>query len=301
MNLRTIEDSGVGMISVLILTLNEEMNLPACLDSVRWSDDIHVLDSYSSDMTVEIAEKFGARVWFRKFDSFAQHQNWALKNIPFKHPWVFYLDADERATPELTGAMLQAVQSAGSHVAFKVERRDFFSGTWLKHVQMTAFYDRLFQSAKMRYERLGHCVSRPDGPVGSVRGYLDHYPFSKGISDWVKRHNFYSSQEAQQILLNRDAKGKVDLAAIFVSKERSERRRNLKELYYRLPGRPLLKFFVMYVLKRGFLDGAAGFAYSVLMGFYEYLIVLKVRELEAIRTQAPGSADLDAQQGGLNG
>ena len=285
-----IEDSGVGMISVLILTLNEEKNLPACLDSVRWSDDVHVLDSYSSDKTVEIAKNFGAQVWFRKFDSFAQHQNWALENISFKNPWVFYLDADERATAELAEAMSQAVQSAGPNVAFKIERRDFFMGTWLKHVQMTAHYDRLFQPGKMRYERLGHCVSRPDGPVGRVDGFLDHYPFSKGISDWVSRHNFYSTQEAQQILLNREAKKKVDFAAILVSKERSERRRNLKELYYRLPGRPFMKFLVMYVAKRGFLDRSAGFAYSVLMGFYEYLIVLKVRELEAARTQTPGTA-----------
>ena len=278
------------MISVLILTLNEEMNLPACLDSVRWSNDVHVLDSYSSDKTVDIAKSFGAQVWFRKFDSFAQHQNWALENISFKYPWVFYLDADERATPELAGAMLRAVQNAGQHVAYKVQRRDFLMGRWLKHVQMTAYYDRLFQPAKMRYERLGHCVSKPDGPVGKVSGYLDHFPFSKGLSDWVSRHNFYSTQEAQQILLNRDAGSKVDFRSALMSQDRSERRRNLKELYYRLPGRPLLKFFVMYVLKRGLLDGEAGFAYSVLMGFYEYLIVLKVRELEAAGAQAPGNA-----------
>lgn len=277
------------MISVLILTLNEENNLPACLNSVRWSDDIHVLDSYSSDRTVEIAKAFGAQVWFRKFDGFAQHQNWALERIPFKNPWVFYLDADERATPELAKAMLKAVQSSAPYVAFKVQRRDFFLDTWLKHVQMTAYYDRLFQPRKMHYERLGHCVSKPDGPVGIVSGYLDHFPFSKGMSDWVHRHNFYSTQEAQQILLNRVAGEGVGLGAVLRSKDRVERRRNLKELYYRLPGRPILKFLVMYGIKLGFLDGAAGFAYSVLMGFYEYLIVLKVRELEAAEL-APSSS-----------
>ena len=87
------------MISVLVLTLNEENNLPGCLETVQWSDDIHVLDSHSIDRTVEIAKQYGATVWFRKFDSFSQHQNWALENIPFKHPWVFYFDADERVTP----------------------------------------------------------------------------------------------------------------------------------------------------------------------------------------------------------
>lgn len=152
------------MISILILTLNEENNLPACLESVRWSDDIHVLDSYSSDKTVEIAKSVGAHVWFRKFDSFAQHQNWALENIAFKNPWVFYLDADERVMPELADAMLKAVQNNGPYVAFKVQRRDFFMGTWLKHVQMTAYYDRLFQP--------GRCATSDSGtayPIQTAR------------------------------------------------------------------------------------------------------------------------------------
>ncbi len=268
------------MISILVLTLNEENNLPGCLDTVRWSDDVHVLDSYSIDRTVEIAKEYGASLWFRKFDSFAQHQNWALENIPFKHPWVFYFDADERVTPQLSKAMQQAVQNPQGNVAFRVQRRDFFLGTWLKHVQMTAFYDRLFRSEKMRYERLGHCISLPDGPVSTVEGYLDHYPFSKGIGDWVSRHNFYSTQEAQQTVANESAGNRVALGAIF-GKDAKERRRALKELYYKLPMRPVVKFFVMYIAKRGFMDGAAGFIYSTLMGFYELLIVLKTNELRA--------------------
>ncbi len=81
------------MISVLILTKNEERDLPDCLRSVGWSDDIHVFDSHSTDRTVEIASEFGARVTTRRFDNWAEHQNWGLKNIPFRHPWVFYLDA----------------------------------------------------------------------------------------------------------------------------------------------------------------------------------------------------------------
>jgi glycosyltransferase involved in cell wall biosynthesis len=268
------------MVSILVLTLNEENNLPACLDTVKWSDDIHVLDSYSSDRTIEIAKERGAHVWFRKFDSFSQQQNWALENIPFKHPWVFYFDADERVTPELAASIRQAVENPGENVAFRVQRRDFFLGTWLKHVQMTAFYDRLFRPEKMRYERLGHCVSKPDGPVGTVTGYLDHYPFSKGIAEWVQKHNFYSTQEAQQTMANRTGGKQFSVKAIFFPGERGERRRNIKELYYRMPMRPMVKFLVMYIAKRGFLDGGAGFIYSVLIGFYEMLIVLKTRELE---------------------
>jgi len=282
------------MISILVLTLNEENNLPGCLDTVQWSDDIHVLDSYSSDGTLEIAKEYGATLWFRKFDSFSQHQNWALENIPFKHPWVFYFDADERVTPELADAMQRAVLDAGDKVAFKVQRRDFFLKTWLKHVQMTAFYDRLFRPEKMRYERLGHCISKPDGPVGEVEGYLDHYPFSKGMGDWVQRHNFYSTQEAQQTIANRAGAAAPGfwtlVGSVFSEKDPKERRKNLKELYYRLPARPLVKFLVMFVLKRGFMDGRAGFTYSVLMGFYEMLIVLKTRELEEKSKTQPKSS-----------
>lgn len=276
------------MISILILTLNEENNLPACLKTCAWSDDIHVLDSYSTDQTVSIAESFGAKVWYRKFDSFAQHQNWALANIPFKHPWVFYFDADERITPELARTMQAAVLQPGDNVAFRIQRRDFFLGQWLRHVQMTLFYDRLFRPEKMRYERLGHCVSRPDGPVETVAGYLDHFPFSKGIAEWVAKHNFYSTQEAEQIRRNRreNAAGFSLRKALF-GREPHERRRNLKELYYRMPARPLVKFLVMYVGKRGFLDGRAGFAYSVLIAFYEYMIVLKLRETGTAQASIP--------------
>jgi glycosyltransferase involved in cell wall biosynthesis len=266
------------MISILVLTLNEENNLPLCLDSVSWSDDIHVLDSYSSDRTVDIARSFGAQLWFREFDSFAQHQNWALSNITFKYPWVFYLDADERVTPALADAARRAVVDPRDTVAFRIRRRDFFLDTWLKHVQMTAYYDRLFRPEKMRYERLGHCISKSDGPISTIEGYLDHYPFSKGISDWIGRHNFYSTQEAQQIVINRESNQTGSLKGMF-SSERNERRRNLKDLFYKLPMRPLLKFVIMYFLKLGFLDGMAGFTYSVLISYYEFMIILKTREL----------------------
>jgi glycosyltransferase involved in cell wall biosynthesis len=217
------------MISILVLTLNEENNLPGCLETVKWSDDIHVLDSNSSDRTVAIAKEYGAKVWFRKFDSFSQHQNWALENIPFRYPWVFYFDADERVTPKLAEAMLHAAANPNSNVAFRVQRRDFFLNTWLKHVQMTSFYDRLFRPEKMHYERLGHCISKPDGPVATIDGYLDHYPFSKGLTDWVARHNFYSTQEAQQIVENRRAGKKISLRNLLRERDTHERRRILKE------------------------------------------------------------------------
>ena len=274
------------MISVLILTRNEERDLPACLASVAWSDDVHVLDSLSTDSTVTVAEAAGAHVTPRAFDNWAAHQNWALAHLPFKHPWVFYLDADERCTPELRDAMLAAAAAPGDNVAFRVQRRDFFLGTWLQHVQTSPFYLRLFRPEKMRYERLVNPVSLPDGPAGQINGYLDHFPFSKGIGHWVERHNQYSTLEARQILANRRGQAPFSLRAAFTDKDFHKRRFHQKELFYRLPARPLAKFAVLFLLKRGFLDGHAGFTYATLQAIYEYLIVLKTRELEPTAVDA---------------
>ncbi len=267
-------------VSVLILTKNEEQDLPGCLASVAWSDDIHVYDSLSTDRTVEIAEAAGAKVTKRAFDNWASHQNWGLANIPFKNEWVFYIDADERMTPELVQAIQGALAQPADNVAFRVQRRDFFVGTWLKHVQASPFYMRLFKPGKMRYERLVNPISLADGPVGQVSGYLDHFPFSKGVGHWLERHNSYSRFEAQQIMANRKEHASFSLLKAFTSADFHEKRFHQKELFYRLPARPLIKFFLLYILKRGFLDGIAGFRYAALQAIYEYMIVLKVDELE---------------------
>jgi glycosyltransferase involved in cell wall biosynthesis len=272
-------------ISVLILTKNEQQDLPGCLESVAWSDDIIVYDSYSTDETVAIAERFGARVVQRKFDNWSAHQNWGLKNLPFRHPWVFYIDADERMSPELIECVRKAVVDAGDNVAFRLQRRDYFMGTWLKHVQTSPFYLRLFKPGKMRYERLVNPLSIADGPVGSVAGYLEHYPFSKGLSHWFERHNSYSSFEAQQIIDNQRGQTPFSLRKALTSRDFHEKRFHQKELFYRLPWRPLAKFFILYVGKGGILDGRAGLTYAILQSIYEYMIVLKVRERRLMSTK----------------
>ncbi|HVJ07677.1 MAG TPA: glycosyltransferase family 2 protein [Acidisarcina sp.] len=279
------------MVSVFIPTKNEEKDLPGCLQSVAWSDDIHVYDSNSTDSTVKIAEAAGARVTVRPAQDpqyfggdESVHKNWALRNIAFKYPWVLHLDADERTTPELVANVLQAVKDPGGHVAFQIQRRDFFLGTWLKHVQASPYYLRLFRPEKLHYERRINPVSVVDGSSGTLGGFLDHYPFSKGLSHWVNRHNAYSTMEAQQIIENRKANRPFSLKAAFTETNFHERRFHQKELFYRLPARPLIKFAILYFGKRGLLDGKAGFTYAVLQSFYEYMIVLKTQELETKQT-----------------
>lgn len=266
-------------VSILILTKNEEQDLPGCLKSVSWSDDIHVYDSISTDRTVDIAKSFGATVTQRAFDNWAAHQNWGLANIKFKHQWVFYIDADERMTPELISGIGAALTSPGDAVAFQVQRRDFFMNTWLKHVQTSPFYLRLFRPECMRYERLVNPVSIPSGPVGQLSGFLDHFPFSKGIGHWVDRHNSYSKLEAAQIVQNRESGESFSVLKAFTERDFHKRRFHQKELFYRLPLRPLIKFLILYFGKCGILDGRAGLRYAILQAIYEYFIVMKVDEL----------------------
>jgi len=279
------------MISVLVPTRNEEQDLPDCLRSVAWSDDVHVYDSYSDDRTAEIAAQFGAKL-IRRPDQLpgiafggneAEHRTWALRNIPFRYPWVFHLDADERVTPGLRAHLESAARNPGLNRAFRLQRRDFLFDTWLRHVQVSPYYIRLFRPECTRYERLINPLTIVDGAVGQLGGHLDHFPFSKGIAHWVAKHNAYSTLEARQIMANRNHSAHAARWQELLSADFNERRAAQKELFYRLPARPLLKFLLLYFAKLGFLDGRAGLTYARMQSMYEYLIVLKTRELEAAR------------------
>jgi hypothetical protein len=230
---------------------------------------------------VAIAKSYGAHVTTRQFDNWSEHQNWGLKNIPFRYGWVFYLDADERVTSELASSLQKAVRNPGDTSGFRVRRRDFFMGTWLKHTQTSPLYIRLFQPNKMRYERLVNPISIVNGQVGQVTGYLDHFPFSKGIGHWLERHNAYSSLEAAQIFADRQNRNHhFSLYKALLVSDFHERRVHQKILFYKLPFKPLIIFLSLYIAKLGFLDGKAGLTYSTLRAIYEYMIVLKAREID---------------------
>ncbi|RFZ85777.1 glycosyltransferase family 2 protein [Mucilaginibacter terrenus] len=267
------------MVSVLILTKNEEQDLPGCLESVKWCDDIHVYDSFSEDRTVQLAASAGAHVTQRTFDNWAAHQNWGLKNITFKHKWVLYIDADERVSTTLKEAILQVPEDTNI-VAFEIQRRDFaWNGKWLKHAQVSPFYLRLFRPEKMRYERLVNPLSIPDGNVGRIKGYLDHYPFSKGIKFWFSRHLNYADKEAEMRIQQLTTGQNFSISKALFGDDFTERRYHQKGLFYKLPGRPVVRWLYMIMIKRAFMDGAVGFTYTTMLSIYEYFIVLKTREL----------------------
>jgi glycosyltransferase involved in cell wall biosynthesis len=267
------------MISVLILTKNEEQDLPGCLKSVTWCDDIHVYDSFSEDKTIEIAVTAGAKITQRKFDNWAAHQNWGLQNIDFKYPWILYIDADERVSENLR-ASLHLFDINSLNVAYEIRRRDFaWNGKQLKHAQVSPYYLRLFKPDKMRYERLVNPLSIPDGAVASIQGYLDHYPFSKGIKYWFTRHLGYADMEAAMRLQQMNKGEKFSLKTALFDNDFTQRRYHQKGLFYKLPGRPFIKWLYMVVVRRAFLDGSAGVSYATMQAIYEYFIVLKTKEL----------------------
>ena len=266
------------MFSILILTKNEEVNLPECLKSVSWCEDVVVLDSFSSDHTVELAKASGARLFERAFDDFGAQRNFALDKIHFKHPWVFHLDADERFNEELR-LECEAVIARDEHSAYFVPNRIFFLGKWIKHSTQYPYPQvRLLKIGEVRFTKAGHGQREDQATrgVGHIHVPYDHFNFSKGVADWVEKHNRYSSEEAADRALHTSQ----PLHWSTIRKgDAVQRNRFLKQVHARLPGRWLAKFLYLYIVRRGFLDGYPGFAYCVLQGFYDFLITVKIREV----------------------
>ena len=279
-------------ISILIPAKNEAANLRACIASARFAEEIVVVDSGSTDGTRELAEALGAKVVDFQWNGKApKKKNWALANLPWRHEWVFILDADERITPELA-AELRAVVAAPAADGYYVNRRFWFLDGWLRHCGYYPSWNlRFFRHALGRYEEFAglddtgsgdnevheHVVLR--GTSARLRGEMDHHAFPT-IAIWVEKHNRYSNWEAR--LLTSAAGAAQGHAALDPT---LARKRRLKQFAGRLPCRPFLRFFYHYVLRAGFLDGYRGYVFCRLMGFYEFLSVAKAGELR--RTRVP--------------
>lgn len=268
------------MISVVILTLNEAVNLRRCLESVAWSDDVVVVDSGSTDETVEIARAAGARVILRPFDTFAGQRNHAMDSGAFRNGWVLHLDADEVVTPALRDELLTiAAAPSGMFPVYRVPSRLIFMGRWLRHAGMYPAYQvRMGRADQLRFIDYGHGQreTHPPESVGTCRNPMDHHNFSKGVNDWFARHLRYARREAMQSV---EESGRHPALRDLVGGDATTRRRALKQLAYRMPLRPLLRFLYIYVGKRGFLDGVAGLRYACMIATYQYFIDLNEHEL----------------------
>jgi glycosyltransferase involved in cell wall biosynthesis len=281
------------MISIYILTYNEEIDIAACIESALLSDDVVVVDSLSTDRTVEIASRYPVRVVQHEFESHGKQRTWMLESIQTKHQWIYLLEADERMTPELFQECLEASQRQES-IGYYVAERVMFMGQWIRRsTQYPRYQMRLFEKGKVWFDDYGHTEREVcNGPTGFLAATYPHYTSGKGLSRWIDKHNRYSTDEAKETLRQLDS-GQVDWYKLFFGKSEVERRRALKDLSLRLPLRPLVRWFYMYFILGGILDGRAGFAWCTLQAFYEYLILLKVEEMQQAEREEQCSSTPD--------
>lgn len=283
-------------VSVLIPAKNEELNLDACLRSVvDWADEVFVVDSQSSDRTVEIAESY-ERVQVVEFDfngRWPKKKNWSLRNLPFSHEWVLIVDCDERIPDELWQEIRAAIQDE-KYDGYYLNRKVYFFDRWIKHGGKYPDWNmRLFKHKKGRYENLytedvpntgdnevhEHVILK--GKEGFLKTDIIHNDF-RDLYQWIARHNRYSNWEAQvyeNFLKGRYDEPSEDYIHPNLFGNGLERKRFLKKFWVRLPLKPLLRFVLFYFFRFGFLDGKAGFLYATLLSNYENQIGAKLYQL----------------------
>lgn len=242
-------------VSAIVITLNEEKNIGACLDSLSFAEEIVVVDSGSTDRTEEICRKDSRVRWYsEEWKGFGKQKNSALDKA--KGPWIFSIDADERVTKELAEEISGIDLNRSPCAGYRVPRRSFFGDTWVRH---GGWYPdstvRLWKKEAGRFEeRSVHEAVRVSGPVGTLSGDLLHYTY-RDTSDFIERMNRYSSLGAQELL-----------------------RLGKRVTVFDLVLRPPYTFFKMFVLKRGFLDGWLGFRLAVFYSMYTFIKYAKAIE-----------------------
>ncbi len=275
-------------LSVVILTYNEEVNLPACLESVEGLDcEVFVIDSGSTDRTAEIARDAGAEVIFHEFETQAQQLNWALEHLSLKGEWVLRLDADERLTHGLADELGSVLPSLSPDIAgLYLKRRVYFLGRWMRH-------GGYYPTWLLRVWRNGCAQSEDrlmDEHMVLLRGhaaYLQHdivEQNQKGLLAWIERQNRYSSREAVALV---NGSGEEGIRPQLFGTPEARRRWLKQNVYLRFPPfiRAFLYFVYRYVFQRGFLDGKEGLIFHFLHGcWYRFLIDGKIYELRKHRT-----------------
>lgn len=276
-------------LSVIILTLNEELNLPECLASIRaLSADIFVVDSGSTDATRELATAAGCQVYEHPFENYAVQRNWAFDNLPIKTEWILCLDADERLMPELVDEIVTVLSHEGHEYAgFLINKRSFFLGKWIRYGgQYPSYHLRLFRTGQGRCEnRLYDQHFVVNGKLGKLNSdYVD--VIASDLTEWTARHNRWATMEAREILrqMNSREEDNRDMVKPKLFGNPIERKRYLRtRVYQRFPlfVRPFLFWIYGYIFKLGFLDGAAGLIFHTLQRFwFRFLIDAKLYELK---------------------
>jgi len=272
-------------ITILVPTRNEASNLGRCLKSVQWASEIYVVDSKSTDATGQIAESFGASVvQFEYNGGWPKKKNWALTHLPFRNEWVLLLDADEVLCEGGREEIERVLKSKSEISGYWINRRFMFLGKWLKHAYYPNWNLRLFRHSLGRFERLVEGETNSGdveihehvfvkGATGRLKTELEHYAFPS-VESFIEKHNRYSNWESR-FEWELKKKGTPSL----LQDRRVKLRRHLKLLSRKLPMRPLLRFWYIYFVQRGFLDGIEGYYFAQLHACYEWMSVIKAFEL----------------------
>lgn len=242
-------------VSVIVIALNEEDNIVPCLETVAWADEIVLVDSGSTDRTLELAKGFTDRIFTIDWPGFGAAKNYALDQASLE--WVFSLDTDERVSEALRDEILSVVRGEGRFAGYRVPRKNYFGGRWIKRLGWYPNYTlRLFRRAQGRFrERAVHEEVEVNGPVGELANPLDHYSYAS-VSDYITRQDRYARLAAQEML-------------------KEGRRPQPGELFWR----PLSHFIKLYVLRLGFLEGRLGYTLALLSSLYNFLKYYYLREL----------------------
>ena len=275
-------------LSVIILTKNEEANIAACLSSLEsLKAEVFIVDSGSSDRTVEIAQQAGCKVYNHPFENQAKQINWAIKNLPISTPWVMRLDADEKLTPQLVEELKRLLpQTPSEIVGYQVKRRVVFMGRWIRH---GGYYPtwllRIWRSG------MGKCEQRwMDEHIVLTQGKIANLQHDiidenrKDLTFWIDKHNHYADREVKDML---NATQEDSLLDEGQSSQASQRRWVKKNFYARSPLflRAFLYFLLRYTIGLGFLDGKEGLIFHFLQGFwYRFLVDAKIYELQKKRS-----------------
>lgn len=271
-------------LAVIILTYNEEANIAQALASiVGWADEIHILDSISTDRTLEIARQFEAQISLNKFVDYAKQRNHALEQLPIRSEWVFFLDADEWLPDALKQEISALIACGPVENGFYIKRRLIWMGQWIRRGYYPTWILRLFRYGKGRCEDRAvneHLIV--DGPTGQLRNDFMHED-RRGVTDWIAKHNRYATTESQELFNTRSAPNYQEIDARMFGTQAQRKRWLRYKVWNRLPPliRPFFYFFYRYILAGGFLDGRAAFAYHFLQGlWFPMLIDIKYLELK---------------------
>lgn len=267
------------MVSVMIFTLDEEIHLPSCLESLDWCDDVIVVDSYSTDNTENICKDKGIQFYQHQFEGFGSQRNWALDNIKTKNPWILILDADERVTEDLAAELLQIAHSNPQDVgAYRLRRRFYMWGRWLRYSSLyPTWVVRFIHRERVQYFNRGHAETQEvQGSVLELHHDLIDENL-KGMAEWFERQNLYSTRDAEYELLQEEHP--FDFRDLF-SGDPLRRRALLKGIACRLPGRAPLYFIYSYVFRLGFLDGRDGLVFCLMKSSYQRMVAIKKYDMK---------------------